>query len=301
MLRDILGLMTQCLNELKNEGVTHLVVEEKNLNALTQAVRAHAKPETTQTPNPAANRATPPPPEIAPTPATTQTTTLPQPPRIELPQEEPHAQLAWLQKRVLTCPTCNEHKRPSKQLVFGTGAINAEIFFCGEAPGAEEETRGEPFVGPAGQLLTKIIEAMGLSREKVYIANIMKWRPELPTPYGDRPPTREEMAFCLPFLHAQLAIIKPKVIVALGATAIEGLLGHDPSRTIGKIHGHWQKFNSIPLMPTYHPSYLLRSKNPQAKRILWEDMLLLMEHIHLPISPRQRNFFLAPQPNINPA
>lgn len=218
---------------------------------------------------------------------------LPASPEIVLPEGDKETRLAWLRERVLGDPTCLEHVKPGKKLVFGTGTVDAEIFFCGEAPGAEEETAGEPFVGPAGELLTKIIVAMGLSREQVYIGNIMKWRPEMPTPIGNRPPTAEEMAFCLPFLRAQLEIVRPKVIVALGATAIEGLLGPDPDRRIGKIHGQWHAFNGIPLMPTYHPSYLLRNGTNRSKRTVWEDLLLVMGKIGLPISERQRGFFLS--------
>ena len=278
MLRDILDLMTRSLDDLKNEGVTRLVVDEENLAALTRAIRPRTGNNTPK------GDAIPVAVQPTPAPATTQ---LPPPLQIELPPGDPATQLAWLRERVLTCPTCNAHKHPGKQLVFGTGPHDAEIFFCGEAPGAEEETQGEPFVGPAGQLLTRIIEAMGLHRRQVYIANIMKWRPEMPTLFGNRPPTREEMAFCLPFL--------------CGTTAIEGLLGHDPARTIGKIHGCWQEFNGIPLMPTYHPSYLLRNNTNRSKRSVWEDLLLVMERIQLPISPRQRDYFLQTSPGGNAA
>ncbi|MDR1817404.1 MAG: uracil-DNA glycosylase [Puniceicoccales bacterium] len=205
------------------------------------------------------------------------------------------ARLNWLRARLDADPVCNAHKRPDKKLVFGTGSEDASIFFCGEAPGAEEETQGEPFVGPAGQLLTKIIAAMGLSREQVYIANIMKWRPEMPSLFDNRPPTPEEMAYCLPFLRAQIDIIRPKVIVALGGTAITGLLAPPEPVVIRTLHGQWREFAGIPLMPTYHPSYLLRSNSNASKRVVWEDLLKVMEHLRYPISPRQRNYFLPPR------
>lgn len=302
MLRDFLELLGESLTEMKREGVGRVSVDEASLAAL-RATRARlfatapvaaAPQETAPVTQPAPAPVTVPPPEAkpAPKPAVFSIAPLPSPPEFEVPPGDKATQLAWLGERVLNCPVCNAHKRPGKRVVFGVGNPDAEIFFCGEAPGADEETQGEPFVGPAGQLLTKIIQAMGLAREKVYIGNIMKWRPEMPTIYGNRPPTPEEMAFCLPYLRAQLAIVRPKVIVALGATAIEGLLGPDPTRTIGKIHGHWQTFNDIPLMPTYHPSYLLRSNTNRSKRLVWEDMLLVMERIGLPVSERQRNFFL---------
>ena len=189
-------------------------------------------------------------------------------------------------------PICNEHLHAGKQLVFGEGNPEAGIFFCGEAPGAEEETEGRPFVGPAGQLLTKMIAATGLSREQVYIGNIMKWRPELPTLYGNRPPTPDEMRYCLPYLSKQVEIIRPRVIVALGLTAVNGLLGFDPDRRIGVMRGKSLEFKGVPVVATYHPSYLLRNDSMKSKRAAWEDFLRMMEIAGLPITERQRNFFL---------
>jgi DNA polymerase len=192
---------------------------------------------------------------------------------------------------VLHCPECLHRVKPGKKVVFGVGSLEADLFFCGEAPGAEEELQGEPFVGPAGQLLTKIIQAMGLQRQDVYIGNIMNWRPEMPTSVGNRPPTAAEMAFCLPYLKAQLAIVRPRVIVALGATAVSGLLGPDSKRRMADVRGQWQQFEGVPLMVTFHPSYLLRNQTLQTKRVVWEDMLKVMEHLQMPISDKQRQFF----------
>ncbi len=213
-------------------------------------------------------------------------------PEIELPAGDAATQLEWLRKRVESCPVCNEHLSEHGKVVFGTGSVEADIFFCGEAPGADEEIAGEPFVGKAGQLLTKIIQAMGLARESVYIANILKWRPEHNKPYGNRPPTEQEMNFCLPYLRAQIEIVKPKVIVALGNTAVSGLLGPDPSRRMGSIRGSWQSFDETPMMITFHPSYLLRNDTLKTKRMVWEDMLQVMEKVGLPINEKQRGFFL---------
>jgi uracil-DNA glycosylase len=216
---------------------------------------------------------------------------LPAPPVVELPKGSKAEQMAWLRETVLNCPVCREHIRPTGQIVFGVGSPEAEIFFCGEGPGADEERQGEPFVGPAGQLLTRIIQAMGLAREQVYIGNIMKWRPEMPTEWGNREPTLAEVEFSLPYLRAQLAIVQPKVIVALGKTAVNGLLGHDPARKMGTTRGRWHEFAGIPLMPTFHPSYLLRNPAMSAKRQVWEDMLLVMERVGMPVSEKQRGFF----------
>ena len=196
-----------------------------------------------------------------------------------------------LRARAMVCVKCSHLAASRKNVVFGVGDINAQLMFVGEAPGADEDQQGEPFVGAAGQLLTKIIQAMGLSRDTVYIANILKCRPDTPAlATGNRKPTAEEMKTCLPYLHAQIDLIQPKVLVALGATAVEGLLG----KTVGitKLRGHWQTYRNIPLMPTYHPAFLLRSIALREKRKVWEDMMQVMEKLGMPISEKQRGFFL---------
>lgn len=214
------------------------------------------------------------------------------PPQIQLPQGSKKEQWEYLKSLVLSCPECKRQVKPGKQIVFGVGNLEADIFFCGEAPGADEEIEGVPFVGRAGQLLTKMIQGMGLSRDQVYIGNIMNFRPDTGTPFGNRPPSQKEMEFCLPYLKAQLAIVKPKVIVALGATAVNGLLGVNPKRKMGEIRGQWQNFEGIPLMVTFHPSYLLRNNTNRTKRQVWEDLLAVMEAVGLPIHEKQRNYFL---------
>jgi DNA polymerase len=176
-------------------------------------------------------------------------------------------------------------------VVFGVGNPDADLMFVGEAPGADEDAQGEPFVGRAGELLTKIIQATGLSREQVFIANILKCRPDTPgQTSGNRKPTPEEMQTCIPFLHEQIDLVQPKVIVALGATAVEGLLGKTGGIT--RLRGHWQTYRGIPLMPTYHPAYLLRNQAPGERRKVWEDMLQVMEKLGMPVSEKQRNYFL---------
>src|SRR2546429_7060678 len=199
--------------------------------------------------------------------------------------------LAPVRERVRVCTKCPHLACSRTQTVFGVGNPDAEIMFIGEAPGVEEDAQGEPFVGRAGQLLTKIIKAMGCAREDVYIANILKCRPDVPAgSFGNRAPTPREMQACRPYLMEQIGIIRPKVIVALGAVAVEGLLGtRSPMR---ELRGRWNSFNGTPLMITYHPAYLLRNQSPSEKRKVWEDMMLVLERLEKPISEKQRNYFL---------
>jgi DNA polymerase len=201
-------------------------------------------------------------------------------------------QLRHLQERASVCVKCAHLAARRHTVVFGVGNPDAKLMFVGEGPGEEEDLKGEPFVGRAGQLLTKMIVAMGVTREDVYIANIVKCRPDMPPGApGNRKPTRQEMDACVPFLRAQIDIIKPAAMVALGATAVEGLLG--PVGTIGSLRGKFLEYRGTPLMPTYHPSYLLRNASNTEKRKVWEDLLKVMERLAMPISEKQRGFFLA--------
>jgi DNA polymerase len=206
--------------------------------------------------------------------------------------EEATQAMAALRERASVCVKCPHLVTSRKNVVFGVGNVQADLMFVGEAPGADEDEQGEPFVGAAGQLLTKMIQAMGLTRQQVYIGNILKCRPDTPGQrYGNRKPTSEEMQTCLPYLQNQIDIIQPKVLVALGATAVEGLLGRGPGIT--RLRGHWQTYHDLPLMPTYHPAYLLRTQTQTDKRKVWEDMLQVMEKLALPINEKQRGYFLA--------
>ncbi len=199
--------------------------------------------------------------------------------------------LSSIQRRVAACTKCPHLASSRTQTVFGVGSPDAEIMFVGEAPGVDEDAQGEPFVGRAGQLLTKIIKAMGFAREEVYIANILKCRPDTPaSSFGNRAPTPVEMQTCRPYLIEQIDIIRPRVIVALGAVAVEGLLG--TRGTMRELRGRWHSFNGTPLMITYHPAYLLRNQAPSEKRKVWEDILQVLERLEKPISEKQRNYFL---------
>lgn len=200
--------------------------------------------------------------------------------------------LAALRVEAAGCQRCPNLARSRFSVVFGEGDPEAELMFVGEAPGAEEDQRGEPFVGAAGELLEKMIVAMGLDRSQVYIANVLKCRPDVPEGVpGNRKPTGEEMDRCLPFLRRQIEIVRPRVMVALGATAMQGLLGR--TEPMARLRAQWHDFGGIPVMATYHPSYLLRNQAASEKRKVWEDLLQVMERLGLSISARQRGFFLS--------
>jgi len=296
---ELLDATIQHLEGLKSRGVRHVSVATETLQALAQPARAAAPASRfSSAPAPVVLRASQPEPRIVkpadsppviPTSAVSKAeVTVPATP---LDPQVKAAAFASLRERALVCKKCEHLASSRKNVVFGVGNPDAELMFVGEAPGADEDEQGEPFVGRAGELLTKIIQATGLKRSDVYIANILKCRPDTPgQSAGNRKPTPEEMATCIPFLHEQIDLIRPKVLVALGATAVEGLLG----KTVGitKLRGNWQKYRGIPLMPTYHPAYLLRNQAMSEKRKVWEDMLAVMETLAMPISDKQRNYFL---------
>ena len=181
--------------------------------------------------------------------------------------------LEKLKAKVLKCKKCDLYKSRTN-LVLGEGSPNAELMFVGEAPGRDEDLQGKPFVGRAGKLLGKIIEAMGLKREDVYIANILKDRPP-----ENRNPQEDEIKACIPYLKEQIKIIQPKVICALGTFAAQRLL--EEETTISKLRGKFYVYEGIKFMPTYHPAYLLR--NSKEKATVWSDMKLIMKELNLKI------------------
>jgi uracil-DNA glycosylase len=285
----LLDATIQHLEGLQSRGVRHVAVAPETLRALTRPVGKTPAAPAAKTVSPVSlspqKTVAPVQPEIitAPTPQSA----------IRNPQSatEKAAAFAALRERALSCVKCPHLAASRNTVVFGVGSIDAQLMFVGEAPGADEDEQGEPFVGRAGQLLTKIIQATGLSRADVYIANILKCRPDTPgQSAGNRPPTPEERATCLPYLQEQIDLIQPKAIVALGTTAVDGLLGKSPGIT--KLRGQWQTYRGAPLMPTFHPSYLLRNQAMSEKRKVWEDMLAVMEKLEMPISEKQRNYFL---------
>jgi uracil-DNA glycosylase family 4 len=309
-MRTALSALTDELRRLKTAGVKTIAVSDESVAALRRVVAARntgsrqpasagataGKPETA-----APKPYEPPPPSVrSPVSAIRNPAppaAMPAPPSVALPAGDKQTRWDALLALVQNDPVCRAHVRPGKKIVLGVGNLDAKIMFVGEAPGAEEEVQGEPFVGPAGQLLTKMIQAMGLKRGDVYIGNIMNWRPEIPTApgatqVGNRPPTEEEIRYGLPYLRAQIEVVAPALLVALGSTASQGLLGFRSFKALGDIRGRWHEFAGKPLMVTYHPSYILREPTNRKKRLIWDDLLKVMERAALPISEKQRAFFL---------
>jgi uracil-DNA glycosylase len=324
-MRHALQALTDELRRLKASGVKTVAVSDESVAALRRIVDARAaagpvaasrmaaprQPEKASVPVIVEKAAVaagpvrapkpyePPPfrpaaPVVAPSAAVS---TIPPAPTVTLPAGDKQTRWNALLDKVLNDQVCRANVRPGKKVVLGVGSLDARIMFVGEAPGGEEEIKGEPFVGPAGQLLTKMIQAMGLKREDVYIGNIMNWRPQMPTlegreQVGNRPPSEDEMRYCLPFLRAQIEVVNPELLVALGSTAAQGLLGFGSFKALGEIRGSWREFAGKPLMVTYHPSYILRNQSNRSKRMIWEDLLKVMERAGLSISEKQRGFFL---------
>lgn len=191
-------------------------------------------------------------------------------------QDKPAA-LKAAREDIGDCTRCRLHKG-RKNIVFGVGNVNPDIMFVGEGPGADEDEQGEPFVGRAGQLLNNMISAMGLKRQDVYIANVVKCRPP-----GNRTPERDECDTCGPFLLRQIEIIRPKVIVALGAVAAKYLLAINDS--MANLRGRWYDFKGAKLLVTYHPAYLLR--DPRQKKEAWKDLQIVMKYLGLKPSAKQ--------------
>jgi DNA polymerase len=194
---------------------------------------------------------------------------------------EKHETLEQIKKNLGPCQRC-KLGATRKNLVFGVGNPKARLVFVGEGPGADEDAQGEPFVGDAGKMLNRIITAMGLTREEVYICNVVKCRPP-----QNRPPESDEVSTCVPFLLRQIASIKPEAIVALGSSAAQALL--QTKVAISKLRGKFHDFHGIPLMPTYHPSYLLRSGgNSDSFWSVWDDMTQVLQLLKLPVPDKSR-------------
>ncbi|MEY5006226.1 MAG: hypothetical protein RI969_1314 [Verrucomicrobiota bacterium] len=197
--------------------------------------------------------------------------------------------LQSLRQLVDACVETKKHLVAPQRPLLGHGSLDAQVVFVGEAPTIVEMEAGQAFAGEAGELLQKILSAAAINPADCYFAPVMVWRPEPPTQYGKRPPTAREIAFNLPYLRAQIDVVAPRAVVALGAQAFEALHGRTPSIT--QARGRWFDLDGVPLLPTFHPNYLLHTPSATAKRTVWEDFLLLMEKLGLPVSEKQRGFF----------
>ena len=251
MKKPLRAQAVEYLQYLKEQGVTHVPSSGKKF----------AKPPAKPAPPPPAPVAKPAPRPAPPPPSASR---LPPPPRSSSPDT-----LESLAAEIAACQACA--LAPTRlHTVPGQGALRPDIMFVGEGPGADEDEQGLAFVGRAGQLLTKMITAMGYAREQVFIGNIVKCRPP-----GNRVPTPEEMAGCIPYLKRQIAVIQPKLIVCLGATAARGLV--QETMPIGKARGQWREFEGIPVMLTFHPAYLLR--DPRKKTETWADLKTVLARL----------------------
>ncbi len=288
------------IDHLKAEqarGKTHVLLDDEAREGLRElyikardAARAPANPKPEISPSPKTSlKASP---SISVTPAASPAPSPAETPRLIAKGDTREEQLGSLREQAKSWPPALSLGTLRKTMVFATGNPQARLMLVGEAPGHEEERRQEPFVGPAGRKLNDILKAMGLSREEVYISNIVKFRPSTPRQTtNNRKPSPEEMASCLPFVMKEIEIVKPDCVVALGGTAAEGLLNLEGS--VGGMRESWHAVDGIPARVTYHPSYLLQSgSGNDVKRKVWEDMLAVMDKLGLPISDKQRSFFL---------
>jgi DNA polymerase len=210
-------------------------------------------------------------------------------PIFTLPAGTKAERMQALRQLVDACVETKKHLTGSHRALLGHGSLDAKIVFVGDAPSLEEMEEGKVFSGASGELLQKILAAAAISPADYYLASAMVWRPEPPTQYGKRPPNARELAFNLPYLRAQIDVVAPRVVVALGAHAFEAL--HGRTQSITQARGQWFDLSGVPLLATFHPNYLLHTPSASAKRTVWEDFLQLMEKLGLPISEKQRGFF----------
>jgi DNA polymerase len=263
--------LQQYLEQLKAKGITHVPFEHDARKVLRELYTRGS-----------ARRSKP---------ATAATADSTQPATVRATGTNPAEKIASLAALAQTWQPARALGTLRDIMVFSVGNPEADLMLVGEAPGYQEEIQREPFVGPAGQKLDQILKAMGLSRSRVYLSNVCKFRPATRNQTtNNRKPSSQEMAVSLPFLKTEIEVVKPRVIIALGASAAQGLL--ESSQSVGQLRESWHQFQGIPLRVTYHPSYLLRQEDGlQEKRKVWEDMLAAMEKLGLPVSQKQRGYF----------
>ena len=294
---EALDILLEELKRQKAAGLRRVSVSDEavaTLKALAGAPVASPAPVPSATaksaPVAAAAARPPAPTPVAPKPAAVTTTpVIADAPIFMLPAGTKAERMQALRQLADACVETKKHLTGSHRALLGHGSLDAKVVFVGEAPSLEEMEAGKAFAGASGELLQKILGAAAISPADYYLAPVMVWRPEPPTQYGKRPPTARELAFNLPYLRAQIDVVAPRIVVALGAQAFEALHGRTPSIT--QARGQWFDLSGVPLMPTYHPNYLLHNPSASAKRAVWEDFLLVMEKLGLPISEKQRGFF----------
>ena len=291
---EALDILLEELKRQKAAGLRRVSISDEavaTLKALAGAPVAAPAPASPAKPiSASAATVRPAPIPVAPKPAVVTTTpVIADAPIFTLPAGTKAERMQALRQLVDTCVETKKHLTGSHRPLLGHGSLDAKVVFVGEAPSLEEMEAGKAFAGASGELLQKILGAAAISPADYYLAPVMVWRPEPPTQYGKRPPTAREIAFNLPYLRAQIDVVAPRIVVALGAQAFEALHGRTPSIT--QARGQWFDLSGVPLMPTYHPNYLLHNPSASAKRAVWEDFLLAMEKLGLPISEKQRGFF----------
>lgn len=287
--------MIEYLRQLESQGQTHVSVDDEARKILRAFyLRARGVTPVKKAPAPKAAKPSAARP-AAPTPVVEKAEGV-DPPRTDSPSlvvtgHTAAEKIDSLKRQVAKWAPVQALSELRKTMVFSGGNPEADIMLVGEAPGYDEERLGEPFVGKAGQKLDGILKAMGIERRSVYISNIVKFRPAMPNQTtNNRKPSPEEMDACMPFIHEEVKVVAPKVIVALGGTAAQALL--DCEQSVGSLRGNFHQFAGIPVRVTYHPSYILHNEATSEKRKLWEDMLAVMELLQMPVSDKQRGYFL---------
>lgn len=274
------------LKQLAVETLTHMVEDGRQRLAVDDNARGILRQWMLD-----ARQGGAPAPAPAPVPAPPSAPEPPSPAAGAEPEMSVEQKLEYLRQRAADWKPARRLGTLRDTMVFAVGNPRARLMLVGEAPGYEEERQGEPFVGPAGQLLTRILGAMGLQRSDVYISNVCKFRPSMGENQGtaNRAPSPEELAACLPLIMAEIRSIQPACIVCLGGSSAKGLLG--TQQGVNALRGRWMECQGVPVRVTYHPSYLLRNEALSARRALWEDMLEVMERLDMPVSEKQRNYF----------
>ena len=264
-------LAVETLTHMVESGQERLAVDDEARGILRQWMLDARK----------GSQPAPPVPVAEPTPA----------PRAEQPEMSVEEKLDFLRQKAADWKPARRLGTLREKMVFAVGNPHARLMLVGEAPGYEEERQGEPFVGPAGQLLTRILGAMGLQRNDVYISNVCKFRPSMGENQGtaNRAPSPEELAACQPLIMAEIRAIQPACIVCLGGSSAKGFLG--AQQGVSALRGQWFECQGVPVRVTYHPSYLLRNESLSARRAVWEDMLEVMQRLGMPISEKQQNYF----------